>query len=86
VCGDLRILPRSHVLPISLLTTSEWPILSRGPCDMYEGVFNGSQVCVKRLRVYSNGEPEAAKNVCNRRYSISPLVSDNTHRLSTGRR
>ena len=72
MCGDLKILPRSHVLSISLLKTGEWPISSRGPCDAYEGILNGSKVCVKRLRVYSNGEPEAAKHVCNRRFYISP--------------
>ena len=31
---------------------------------MYDGSFNGSKVYVKRLRVYSNGEPEMAKIVC----------------------
>ena len=42
---------------------------------MYEGSLNGSKVCVKRLRVYSSGDPEMAKNVRFRLY-FCPHVPD----------
>ena len=65
------------MLPGSL-NTGTWPIDSRGSCDVYEGVFDGSRVCVKRLRIYSNEELETAKDVCFRCRHISPSVPDQT--------
>lgn len=65
-CGNLKILPQSYILP-GFLEAGEWPIASRGPCDVYEGFYNGLKVCVKRVRIYSSGESEVAKTVCCRR-------------------
>ncbi|KAF9647775.1 kinase-like protein [Thelephora ganbajun] len=61
ICGSWKILPQSHILPASLLSVAEQPIASRGSCDAYEGFFDNSKVCVKRLRVYSMEGPNDVK-------------------------
>ena len=42
------------------------PVASGGPGDVYEGWFDGSKVCVKRVRTYSKEGPEKAKKVRHR--------------------
>ena len=60
ICGTRLILPTSHTLSASLLNIDSQPIASGGPGDVYEGTFNGSKVCVKRVRVYSKDSPGKA--------------------------
>jgi len=51
------------MLESSVLDISCHPIASGGPGDVYEGTFNGSKVCVKRIRVYSRDGPKEATKV-----------------------
>jgi hypothetical protein len=57
------ILPTSHTPSASLLNIGHHPVASGGSGDVYEGTFDGSEVCVKRIRVYSNDGPEKAIKV-----------------------
>ena len=56
-------LPTSYTLSSSLLNIDRRPVASGGPGDVYEGTLNGSKVCVKRIRVYSEDGPEKATRV-----------------------
>ena len=85
ICGSRKILPQSCMFPGSPPSTVGWPIASKGSCDMYEGSIDDSKVCVVRLRVYSNGGPETAKSVCDRRHYLSTFTSDETHRPSSSK-
>jgi len=85
ICGNWKILPKSCVFPGSPPNIVGWPIASRGPCDVYEGTFDDSKVCVRRLRIYSNGEPDTAKSVCYRRRHLLTFTSNETHRPSSRR-
>ena len=70
ICGDNKILPQSHVLSASDVNVGERPVASIGPCDVYEGSLDGSEVRVKRLRVYSIQGPKDEKRVgCRFRHS-----------------
>jgi len=73
------------MLPVSHLNTSERPVASNGSCDVYEGRFDGSKVCVKRLRVYSMEGPTDVKRVCYQGYCVHLLASDETYRHSAMR-
>jgi len=83
ICGSRKILPQSCMFPGSSPNTVGWPIASKGSCDMYEGSLGDVKVCVVRLRVYSNGGPETAKSVGNRRHYNSTLATNQTHRPSS---
>lgn len=87
MCGSQKILPQSHILQDDfVLNTAEFPIASRGSCDVYEGLLNGSKVCIKRLRVYSVEGPKDVKRVG---YYITtfplPFLIKNIGLLSGGR-
>ena len=51
------MLPTLYTLPSTGLNIGHQPVASGGPGDVYEGTFNGSKVCVKRLRVHSKDRP-----------------------------
>ena len=72
VCGRLEVVPQSHMLLPTLLETTGWPIAARGSCDAYEGTYNGSKVCVKRLRIYSGERQKNVKNVGDRYNAFFP--------------
>jgi hypothetical protein len=57
------ILPSSYTLSPSLLNVSPHPVASGGPGDVYEGILDGSKVCIKRIRVYSKDGPKKAIKV-----------------------
>ena len=57
------ILPTSYTLSPSLLNIDRWPVAWRGSDDVYEGTLDGSSVCVKRVRVYSNDGPKKTTKV-----------------------
>ena len=64
ICGTRMILPTSCTISSSLMSTGLHPITSKGPGDSYEGTLDGSKVCVKRVQVYSKGDPEKVTKVC----------------------
>ena len=63
VCGARRILPGSYALSSTPLITDSHPVASGAVADTYKGTFNGRKVCVKRVRVYSNGNPRGVQEV-----------------------
>ena len=60
ICGTRTILPISYVVssPLGLQPIALW-----GSDDVYEGTLDGSKVCVKRVRVYSEGVPKKTTKV-----------------------
>ena len=66
LCGSRRILPASYAILPSFLSIGHQPVASGGPGDIYEGMFGGLKVCVKRIRVYSKSSPTSteATEVC----------------------
>ena len=62
-CGSSGILPRSCTFPEPAPITAEWPIASRGPYDVYEGLLGDTKVSVKRLRMYLYDEQGGHKRV-----------------------
>ena len=89
ICGARMVLPTSYTPPSQVLTIGRQPVASGGSGDVYEGMLNGSKVCVKRVRVYSINGPDAAKKVlCAPRFRfllltrpIDPLPRD--HNVET---
>ena len=57
------ILPTSHILSSSILDVGHQPVASGGSGDIYEGILNGSRVCVKRVRIYSEDGPDKTTRV-----------------------
>ncbi|KAF9644879.1 kinase-like protein [Thelephora ganbajun] len=65
ICKTRAILPTSYTLSADLLRVDSDPFASGGFGDVYHGTFNGSRVCVKRVRVYLKEDPKkAAKTFC----------------------
>ena len=63
MCGTNGILPRSHTVLPHLLDIDAEPFASGGFADVYHGTLNGSRVCIKRVRVYTEESPEWTKKV-----------------------
>ena len=61
------ILPASYACS-SRLIISPKPFASGGHGDVYQGTLDGSNVCVKRLRVYAGDDQSQASKVCRRCY------------------
>lgn len=68
ICGVQEVFPESWTLPGSLLGS------------VYEGTFNGSRVRIRRVKMYSGGDPQKIKEVCARCHA--PLFSTGNSRLS----
>jgi hypothetical protein len=43
--------------------STKWPIASKGPCDVYEGILADTKFSVKRLRRYLHDEQGGHKDV-----------------------
>jgi hypothetical protein len=71
ICGTRMILPTSYILSSSRLRVDRHPVASGGSGDVYEGTLDGSEVCVKRVRVYSEGGMKKATKVHYRRHRFS---------------
>ena len=66
LCGMIRILPTSYTLSSHLLDIHPQPFAIGGFADVYDGTFNGSRVCIKRVRVYLQDDSEKALKVRSR--------------------
>ena len=62
-CGAGGILPTSYTLSPHLLNVGSEPFASGGRGDVYEGTLDGSRVCIKRVKVYTQGDPQKAARV-----------------------
>ena len=60
ICGASGILPTSDTLSSDLLAIDPHPFTSGGYGDVYAGTLNGSRVCIKRMRVYTQDGPKKA--------------------------
>jgi len=54
------MLPPSYTLPSDVKKIGPDPFAQGGFGDVYEGTFDGSKVCIKRVRVYTQDGPEKA--------------------------
>ena len=53
---------------------------------MYEGTLDGSRICIKRVRMYTQDGPQKAARVCcRRRFPCSPTLTKLTALLRRGR-
>ena len=70
ICGTKAILPTSYTLSSDRLNIGPEPFASGGYGDVYNGTLDGSRVCIKRVRVYTEDGPEKAAKVryCRRRF------------------
>jgi hypothetical protein len=76
--GDRAMLPTSYILPSQLLEISPTPFTYGGSCDVYKGIFSGSEVCVKRVRVYSQDALQTAAN-SKVRFGAFPFPAARNH-------
>ena len=58
------MLPSSYTLSSDLINIDPEPFASGGCGDVYHGTLGGSRVCIKRVRVYTNDDPQQAAKVC----------------------
>ena len=72
------MLPKSYTLPSQHLEISSTPFTYGGSCDVYKGVFRGSDICVKRVRVYSQDAVQTAANL-KVLFGASPFHSPRNH-------
>ena len=63
ICGARAILPPSYTLSSRLLKIDSFPFASGGYGDVHEGTLDGSKVCVKRIRVYTQDTLRKAAGV-----------------------
>jgi len=63
ICGTRGILPSSYTLSSDVLNIGPNPFASGGYGDVYHGTLNGSTVCVKRVRVYTQDGPQKVTKV-----------------------
>jgi len=72
VCGTRMILPTSCIIPPHLPTIDLEPFACGGFGDVYHGTLDGSRVCIKRVRMYTEDGPQKATKVryLHRRSSI----------------
>jgi len=88
-CGTRGILPMSYTLPDIRLITSSHPVAFGAGADVYEGNTDGGKVCVKRVRVYSDGDMRGVQKVrCPflflSDYHSKKRIQSSTRRLSCG--
>jgi len=57
------VLPASLTIQPSHLGVDHQPVASGGAGDVYGGVFNGSKVCVKHVRVYARDSSQEVTKV-----------------------
>ena len=77
VCSANGILPTSCTLVSRLLDIRPEPSASGGYGEVYEGTLDGSRVCIKRVKAYTNDPPEKALKVrcfCHRFSYLSQLT------------
>ena len=63
ICSAEGILPTSYTVPPDRLTIDSTPFYSGGFGNIYYGTLGDSRVCIKRLRIYSNDDPQKAIKV-----------------------
>ncbi|KAF9642287.1 kinase-like protein [Thelephora ganbajun] len=59
ICGTRKILPTSYTISHPLNISPD-PFARGGFGDVYQGILDGSKVCIKRVRVYTQDDPQKA--------------------------
>ena len=72
ICAFKTILPSSYIITSSLTVDPE-PFAAGGSGDVYRGTLDRSDVCVKRVRMYSKNGTDKPKKVCFRGH-LSPCL------------
>jgi len=73
ICGTWGKLPPRYLLETSLAIPSTLPVASGGSGDVYEGLLDGSRVCVRRPRIDAE-ESRSTKGVRYRSHRLSLLA------------
>ena len=63
LCGQMGLLPTSHIIPGEVIRTTVHPVASGGSGDVWEGICNGKRVAMKALRVYRGDDVQKVKKV-----------------------
>ena len=56
LCGWNGLLPSSHIIPETLVRTTEYPVAYGGFSDVWEGIYNDERVAIKALRIYKEDD------------------------------
>ncbi|KAF9644326.1 kinase-like protein, partial [Thelephora ganbajun] len=70
ICGTREILPTSYTISPHLLNISRDPFAQGGFGDVYQGTLDGSEVCIKRVRVYTQDGPQKVTKTFYREAAI----------------
>ena len=76
ICGTGATLPTSYTIPSHRLDVDSEPFASGGFGDVYHGTLDGSNICIKRVRVYKDVHSRLLKCV------IDPAVSPVCYHLT----
>ena len=68
ICTSPVLLPLSHILLAGALHLKERPFACGGFADVYEGTYDGSRVCIRKLRIISASDSGPATKGDTRRY------------------
>lgn len=63
ICSSRMVLPSSYILWSQDLKIEALPFAFGGFSDVFKGTFKGSQICVKRIRVYTQDVSKTAAKV-----------------------
>lgn len=88
ICGIKATLPKSYTLSSGRLNIDPEPFIQGGFGDVYRGTLDGLKVCVKRMRVYPQGDgPRKAAEVRFQRprFPCPPSLMKSTVLLPRGR-
>ena len=73
ICGIRTLLPTSHIISSDLVIEPQ-PFDAGGFGDVYKGSLDGSQICIKRVRVYSQHNPAETAKVRLDTIDLFPLT------------
>ena len=60
----MLMLPTSYALPSQLLEVGSTPLIYGGFSEVYKGTLDGSNVCIKRVRIPGQDAEQEMAKVC----------------------
>ena len=63
LCGRTGSLPASYIIRERLIKTTDQPTAPGKLGDVWEGIYNGSRVAIKALRVYKDDDVRKVRKV-----------------------
>ena len=70
LCGRKGLLPTSHIIPETLVQTTECLTAYGGFDDVWEGIYNDKRVAIKALRIRKEYEVRKVKKVLHLTFAI----------------